>query len=250
MAEAACLTLEPAAKNSGMSLLMKRMKMVVSNSAAQPDSSLANVADVSKEVQPKEETIQVTENKTHGDKGADENCSVGDNEEKKAQNGEEKMMEEATVYHGYQVRRSEPLKKLKQIALVSKELTNVKASIQAFEHSSDVQNDKKQRIALGENIMRLLLKLDTIQWKLNKGDAELLEENEKLRNMMDRLLDAGNEQLKVISDLTERVKDLEKRLAKSKKRMRTKRFKAASSVSKIISSKSNAGQHRAMDVAM
>ncbi|XLU80242.1 hypothetical protein S245_003662, partial [Arachis hypogaea] len=67
------------------------------------------------------------------------------------------------VYRSYQVRRSEPLEKLKQIAEVSKELTNVKTSIQAFEHSSDLQNDEKQRIALGENIMRLLLKLETIQ---------------------------------------------------------------------------------------
>ncbi|XLR62913.1 hypothetical protein S83_021183, partial [Arachis hypogaea] len=33
----------------------------------------------------------------------------------------------------------------------------------AFEHSSDLQNDEKQRIALGENIMRLMRKLDTIQ---------------------------------------------------------------------------------------
>ncbi|RYR62323.1 hypothetical protein Ahy_A04g019809 isoform A [Arachis hypogaea] len=32
-----------------------------------------------------------------------------------------------------------------------------------FEHSSDLQNDEKQRIALGENIMRLMRKLDTIQ---------------------------------------------------------------------------------------
>ena len=167
-----------------------------SNEKPQLDSSLLTSPDVSKEVQPKEETIEVTENKTNRDKGADENRSVGDTEEKKAQNGAENIMEEArkpyeakdsskptgkggnerkalsdvdaailiqAVYRGYQVRRSEPLKKLKQIAEVSKELTNVKASVQAFEHSSDLQNDEKQRIALGENIMRLLPKLDTIQ---------------------------------------------------------------------------------------
>ncbi|MED6133522.1 Large proline-rich protein bag6 [Stylosanthes scabra] len=77
--------------------------------------------------------------------------------------------------------------------------------------------------------------------ELNNGDAELLEENVKLRNTMNRLLDAGNEQLKVISDLTERFKDLEEKLARSKKRMRNKRFKLASpsSLSKI-SSKNNA----------
>ncbi|XP_020970032.1 BAG family molecular chaperone regulator 6-like [Arachis ipaensis] len=38
-----------------------------------------------------------------------------------------------------------------------------KLLFQAFEHSSDLQNNEKQRIALGENIMRLLLKLETIQ---------------------------------------------------------------------------------------
>ncbi|MED6139358.1 Large proline-rich protein bag6 [Stylosanthes scabra] len=164
--------------------------------AAQPDSGLPNAPNVSKEAQPKVETIQVTENKTDGDEGVVENCSVGDTEEKKAQNEAENTMEEASkldeandsskptseggkerknlsdvdaailiqaAYRGYQVRRSEPLKKLKQIAEVSKELTNVKDCIQAFEHSSDLQNDEKQRIALSENIMRLLLKLDTIQ---------------------------------------------------------------------------------------
>ncbi|MED6160628.1 Large proline-rich protein bag6 [Stylosanthes scabra] len=163
---------------------------------AQLDSGLPNAPNVSKETQPKVETIQVTENKTDGDKVAIENCSVGETEEKMAQKGAENMMEEASkpneakdsskptgeggkerralsdadaailiqaAYRGYQVRRSEPLKKLKQIAEVSKELTHVKGCIQAFEHSSDLQNDEKQRIALGENIMRLLLKLDTIQ---------------------------------------------------------------------------------------
>lgn len=67
------------------------------------------------------------------------------------------------AYHGYQARKWEPLKKLKQIAEVSKEVTDVRGRIQALEDSSDLQNDDKQRIAIGETIMRLLLKLDTIQ---------------------------------------------------------------------------------------
>ena len=67
------------------------------------------------------------------------------------------------AYRGYQVRKWEPLKKLKQIAEVSKELTDVRGRIQALEHSSDLQLDEKQKIAIGETIMRLLLKLDTIQ---------------------------------------------------------------------------------------
>ncbi|KAK2353659.1 BAG family molecular chaperone regulator [Trifolium repens] len=59
------------------------------------------------------------------------------------------------------------------------------------------------------------------------GDMKLLEENEKLRKLMKELLEAGNEQLSVISNLTGRVKDLEKKLAKTKrnKKVRTKRHK-------------------------
>lgn len=45
----------------------------------------------------------------------------------------------------------------------------------------------------------------------------LKEENEKLRKMMEKLMEAGKEQLDVISNLTGRVKDLEKKLAKKKK---------------------------------
>jgi len=60
-----------------------------------------------------------------------------------------------------------------------------------------------------------------------KGDMKLLEENEKLRKLMKELLEAGNEQLSVISNLTGRVKDLEKKLAKTKrnKKVKTKRHK-------------------------
>ncbi|KAL5171675.1 BAG family molecular chaperone regulator 6 [Glycine soja] len=67
------------------------------------------------------------------------------------------------AYRGHQVRKWEALKKLKQIDEVRKEVTDVRDRVQAFERSSDLQNDDKQKIAIGETIMRLLLKLDTIQ---------------------------------------------------------------------------------------
>ncbi|KAJ1381409.1 IQ motif, EF-hand binding site [Sesbania bispinosa] len=67
------------------------------------------------------------------------------------------------AYRGYQVRKWEPLKKIKQIAEVSKEVTDIRGHIQVLEDSSDLQNDDKQKIAIGETIIRLLLKLDTIQ---------------------------------------------------------------------------------------
>lgn len=68
-----------------------------------------------------------------------------------------------TVYRGYLVRKSEPLKKLRQIDEVSKEVTYVKDRIEAFGGSSNLQTDDKEKLAIGETIMRLLLKLDTIQ---------------------------------------------------------------------------------------
>nr|ACU20570.1 unknown [Glycine max] len=62
------------------------------------------------------------------------------------------------------------------------------------------------------------------------GDSKLLEENEKLREMMKKLLEAGNEQLSVISDLTVRVRDLEKKLARRRsKRVKTKQYRPAAS---------------------
>ncbi|TKY64011.1 BAG family molecular chaperone regulator 6 [Spatholobus suberectus] len=132
-------------------------------------------------------------------KGTKETCADVDEyktEDKKAEKGAENMMEETAelrevknsstptdanrkegrvlsdadaalliqaAYRGYQVRKWEPLKKLKQIDDVRKEVTDVRGHVEAFERSSDLQNDDKQKIAIGETIMRLLLKLDTIQ---------------------------------------------------------------------------------------
>lgn len=69
-----------------------------------------------------------------------------------------------TAFRGYGVRKWEPLKKLKQIALVKHQVTEVRKRIEAFELSEDVGGiDKKQKLVIGETIMSLLLKLDTIQ---------------------------------------------------------------------------------------
>ncbi|KAG5009122.1 hypothetical protein JHK87_017637 [Glycine soja] len=135
---------------------------------------------------------------SEGLKGARETCPDDDDyktEDKKAEKGAENMMEETTesreekdsstrtdagrkegrvlsdadaavliqaAYRSYLVRKWEPLKKLKQIDEVRKEVTHVQGRVQAFERSPELQNDDKQKIAIGETIMRLLLKLDTI----------------------------------------------------------------------------------------
>jgi len=65
---------------------------------------------------------------------------------------------------------------------------------------------------------------ETLAEEKTEPYAKLVEENEKLREMMKKLLEAGNEHLSVISDLTGRVKELEKKLARSRsKRVKTKR---------------------------
>ncbi|KAF8017055.1 hypothetical protein BT93_H2308 [Corymbia citriodora subsp. variegata] len=49
------------------------------------------------------------------------------------------------------------------------------------------------------------------------GNEKLIRDNEKLREMMEKLMETGQEQLNVISQLTGRVKDLERRLARNKR---------------------------------
>nr|XP_011468967.1 PREDICTED: BAG family molecular chaperone regulator 6 isoform X1 [Fragaria vesca subsp. vesca] len=72
-----------------------------------------------------------------------------------------------------------------------------------------------------------------------EGARKLIEENEKLRETMQTLMVAGKDQLQVISDLTGRVKDLEKKLAK-KKKLRTRRCsRAATSRSSCVKPSSN-----------
>ncbi|CAK9153637.1 unnamed protein product [Ilex paraguariensis] len=68
-----------------------------------------------------------------------------------------------SAYCGFELRKGEPLKKLKQMAEVGEQMAEVKKCIHAFESSSDLEVDEKQKAAIGETIMGLLLKLDTIQ---------------------------------------------------------------------------------------
>ncbi|XP_061349801.1 BAG family molecular chaperone regulator 6 [Gastrolobium bilobum] len=219
------------------------------NDKAQPDLNLQSALNAGEKVKPKERTIQVSENKSSENKGADckdecqsqinlnmpsgasigtrESHTNGDQcktEDKKAEKGTENMTEEATearevrdiskpndegpkegrvlldadaavliqaAFRGYQVRKWEPLKKLKQIAEVSKEVNDVRDRIQAFEGSSDLQNNDKQRIAIGETIMRLLLKLDTIQGlhlSLRETRKSLARELTSLQERLDSVM--------------------------------------------------------------
>lgn len=67
-----------------------------------------------------------------------------------------------SAYRGFEVRRWEPLKKLKEIARIKGELMKVRIDVQNLVSSGSGSNDK-QRIVIGETIMNLLLQLDTLQ---------------------------------------------------------------------------------------
>ncbi|KAK1376807.1 hypothetical protein POM88_033000 [Heracleum sosnowskyi] len=60
-----------------------------------------------------------------------------------------------------------------------------------------------------------------------ESDKELVEENEKLKETVEKLIAAGREQLTAISSLSERVKDLEKELSR-KKKLKMRRHKVPS----------------------
>ncbi|CAL9099673.1 unnamed protein product [Musa textilis] len=67
-----------------------------------------------------------------------------------------------SAYRGFEVRRWQPLEKLKKIHQIRQQTEAVKKQIQMFEASSEEQ-DLKQKVAISETIMNLLLQLDTIQ---------------------------------------------------------------------------------------
>ncbi|WCJ22675.1 BAG family molecular chaperone regulator 6 [Euphorbia peplus] len=68
-----------------------------------------------------------------------------------------------SAFRGYLVRRWEPLKKMKQIAEVQEQMGELTKKIHGLESSSDLRKHQKQITFIGEMIMRLLLKLDTVQ---------------------------------------------------------------------------------------
>uniref|UniRef100_K3YPA9 BAG domain-containing protein n=1 Tax=Setaria italica TaxID=4555 RepID=K3YPA9_SETIT len=67
-----------------------------------------------------------------------------------------------SAYRGYDVRRWQPLDKLRKIRNVHEQMQGVKKQLQCLEDSCKKPTEKEQ-VAIGETIMNLLLKLDTIQ---------------------------------------------------------------------------------------
>ncbi|KAJ8478958.1 hypothetical protein OPV22_022685 [Ensete ventricosum] len=73
---------------------------------------------------------------------------------------------------------------------------------------------------------------DAAHGNLSKEERTLVEENEKLREMLETLLNAGKAQLGVIADLNGRVRDLERKLTQ-KRRCKVKSSKPRTSPRKV-----------------
>ncbi|XP_021887806.1 BAG family molecular chaperone regulator 6 [Carica papaya] len=131
-----------------------------------------------------------------------------------------------SAYRGYEVRKWEPLKKLKQIAKVREQMFEVKSRVQALEISCDLKKDDRQRVVIGEMIMNLLLKLDAIQglhpslrdWRKSLA-RELVALQEKLDTLRKPKEELGElSTAKSINDLTVdalRVEGVENKEAKA-----------------------------------
>ncbi|XP_052193150.1 BAG family molecular chaperone regulator 6 [Diospyros lotus] len=68
-----------------------------------------------------------------------------------------------SAYRGFEVRRLGTLNKLKQMAKLREQVAEVRTRISALESYPDMIKDDRKRLEMGETIMSLLLKLDTIQ---------------------------------------------------------------------------------------
>lgn len=84
---------------------------------------------------------------------------------------------------------------------------------------------------------------------LSESDRKLIEENEKLREMMEKLIKSGNEQLSAISSLSGRVKDLEKKFSR-KKKLKLKRNRVPPTGSACVKPLNDSLRDRAVGLAM
>ncbi|PIN05302.1 hypothetical protein CDL12_22162 [Handroanthus impetiginosus] len=85
--------------------------------------------------------------------------------------------------------------------------------------------------------------------ELNERNGKLIEENETLRDMMEKLILSGQEQLAAISSLSGRVKDLEKRLAR-KKKLKMKHYRAPTSGSSCMTTPNGSPRQRTVGEVM
>ncbi|KAK8480346.1 hypothetical protein V6N13_022027 [Hibiscus sabdariffa] len=105
------------------------------------------------------ETEAVSDKAANTDEQAHSQCKA----ETKRMSDDEAAKLIQSAFRGFEVRKWEPLKKLKQIADVREQVNEVRSRMQSLESSTVCGKDDKLRLLIGEKIMTLLLRLDTIQ---------------------------------------------------------------------------------------
>ncbi|KAK9068329.1 hypothetical protein SSX86_012440 [Deinandra increscens subsp. villosa] len=148
-----CLRIDPLPRNK--------------KSSHSPKSSQqqAQVLKKSKEEEKSEGDINKVELEQDNNMPMVKEVAVEDEKKKKNLSKNEAALIIQSLYRGFQVRKSQPLKKVRQIYEVKNLVSELRNRIQNLESSSSskIRVDGKEKVVIGETIMGLLLKLDTIQ---------------------------------------------------------------------------------------
>uniref|UniRef100_A0A1J3G5R2 BAG family molecular chaperone regulator 6 n=1 Tax=Noccaea caerulescens TaxID=107243 RepID=A0A1J3G5R2_NOCCA len=116
-------------------------------------------------------------------------------------------------YRGYDVRRWEPLKKLQKIVTVREQMGDVTRRVKAVEDSTDQPIEENEIIILGEMVMNLLLKLDSVQGlhpsirdhrkSLARELSDIEDKLDSLRKKSSEEKEAVEEQVKITSETSD-----------------------------------------------
>lgn len=155
------------------------------------------------------------------DKGISEDDKVESPSEEKGMNPSLDIFEATTISHEIEMESQTPEAEVSVEAITAVESLPPHSTPESdVEQGSNAENDSLS-VSCGDPV-------PPTEVELQKEDKDLAGENDKLKEMLEKLLQAGKQQLTVISDLNGRVRDLEKKLAK-KKKMKIRRQKAVAS---------------------
>lgn len=94
-----------------------------------------------------------------------------------------------------------------------------------------------------------LVQVSPARDELTESNRKQIEENERLRDMMEKLIKSGQEQLTAISSLSGKVKDLERRLSRRKK-LKVKQYRAPRPGSSCMTKFDGSAEEKTINVAM
>lgn len=159
----------------------------------------------------------------------DEKIEAGDVKVSDMSRLQEHSVEAVTEDLAWPVLQKEGVLKIKELCHEEvKGMADEEAKEKALEGKSD-----RQEVELAKGSETLGTKsAEGVQETGEEPDEneKVIEENKKLREMVEQLINAGKAQVTVISNLTGRVKDLERKLS-SKKKLRTRRHRVAAPAS-------------------